>query len=87
MISCSIETEAKKAHKPGERSPCCAIRHGELHGCGLVALAYEIKTYKYLFCGVLAGYTKIYTNVNFPLYGSFDNFIATLLQYDLLIWQ
>ena len=34
MISHSIETEAKKAHKPGERD-----HHAVLHGCGLVALA------------------------------------------------
>ena len=27
LISRTIETEAKGAHKPGARSPCCAIGH------------------------------------------------------------
>ena len=27
LISRTIETEAKKAHKPGARSSCCAIGH------------------------------------------------------------
>ena len=47
MISRTIETEAKKAHKYGAISP------GELHGRGLVTLACEIKTYENLFCGLL----------------------------------
>ena len=27
LISHTIETEAKKAHKPGVISPCCAVGH------------------------------------------------------------
>ena len=27
LISRTIETEAKKAHKPGAISPCCAVDH------------------------------------------------------------
>ena len=34
---------------------------GKLHGHGLAALAYEIKTYENLFCGVLA---QIYKNLH-----------------------
>ena len=46
--------EANKGHKPGERSPCSAAGIGELHGRVLVhvALAYEIKPYRNLICGL-----------------------------------
>ena len=65
MISRWIETEAKKAHKPGERSHMLII--GELQGRGLVC---EIETMtKFYSVGFLARYTKICTNENFPLYG------------------
>ena len=74
LISCTIETEVRKAHKPEARSPCCAVGHtnvGELHGRALVALVYEIKTCEIFYSvGFLARYTKICTNENFPLYGS-----------------
>ena len=65
MISHSIETEAKKAHKPGERD-----HHAVLCGCGLVSLAYGIKTYTYenlYSVGFLASYMKISINEKFPL--------------------
>ena len=64
MISPSIKTEAKKAHKPGERSPYAVI--GELHGRGLIALAYEIETYK---CQLYDQIYDICTNKDLiPLY-------------------
>ena len=61
MISHSIETGAKKAYKPEEESPCCAaVDHiGELHGHGLVALAYKIKTYENLFLRKISHYTVL----------------------------
>ena len=63
--------EAKKPHKAGERSSCSAILMvGELRGRGLAALAYEIKTYENLFCGLFG---QIYENLHkqkFLLYGT-----------------
>ena len=50
-ISHSIVIEAKQVHKAGKKSSCSAILTvGELYGCGLTALAYQIKTYEILFC-------------------------------------
>ena len=43
LISCTIETEAKKAYKPWTRSPCCAVGHRWAIWAWLIALAYEIK--------------------------------------------
>ena len=45
---------------------------GELHGWGLVALAYGIRTYKNLFCGHFGQIIlyEICTNENFPLYSN-----------------
>ena len=42
-----------------------------LHGCGLVALSYEMKTYENLFCGLFG---QIYENLhskNLQLYGMY----------------
>ena len=57
---------------------------GELDGCSLAPLAYEIKTSENLFYWggggvVLARYTKICTNENFLLYG-----ICSSMQYHWL---
>ena len=57
LISCTIETEAKMAHKPGVRSPCCAVGHR----WDAWALACKIKTYENLFCGLFG---QIYENMH-----------------------
>ena len=41
-----------------------------LDGCGLPAVAYEIKTFEIYSVCFLARYMKFYTNENFPLYGN-----------------
>ena len=53
--------QAKKAHKPGERPPCCALGHLKRRGKVWQLYIYEIKT---LFCGLFGQ-----TYENFPLYG------------------
>ena len=71
-ISASIATEAKRLINL-ELCHHAVLQAifilGELDGCGLVALAYEIKTCENLFRGLFG---QIYENLHqrkFPLYG------------------
>ena len=78
-ISPSIVIGAKrltKLEKDHASYSAIFLTVGELHGSGLAALAYEIKTYEILFCGLFGQVYKIshYTVYDQQTQLSFNNY-------------